>query len=302
MLRLVPKVYRARPGLAVDLTRALFCGLPNRESRMAVFVSVADETADSGMFLYGGWSASVDAWEKFAAAWDERVLKGPPRIPYLHMTDIRDWNWQHEHGLTPWQADRRVDEAAEVLCSTGALIPVAFEAKVSDWKETLTQYFTPAAGRKKIRLDPDYIFFTWFAYTQLQWLYQEYGADVERVDFWVEENGKITRNMKGFHTSLMRKGLPYINREYLVPLVGEFHEVGKDRIPAQAADVLAWHARNAKRNTLDRAGWRRYWRMINGGFGTSRCRYGFRAEMSRAMMEEFAAAIAKYPRPGAHAR
>ena len=98
---------------------------------MAVFICATDESGDAGNFSYGGWAAPVDVWEGcFTAAWNERVLNGPPQIPYLHMTDIRDWNWQKEYGLTPWQADRRVDAAAEVLRSAGALVPVTSIANI----------------------------------------------------------------------------------------------------------------------------------------------------------------------------
>lgn len=80
--------------ISVSLARALFCGISRRKGRMAVFVAGADESADQGRvntkhFFYGGFSAPVDEWDgSFLRAWEDRVLAGPPRIPYLHMTDM----------------------------------------------------------------------------------------------------------------------------------------------------------------------------------------------------------------------
>src|SRR5579862_4656280 len=79
--------------LASSLARSLFCGLRRQESRMAVFVSASDETAGRGqadLFFFGGWLGPEEDWSRFfVPAWQERVLDGPPKIPYLHMTDIR---------------------------------------------------------------------------------------------------------------------------------------------------------------------------------------------------------------------
>jgi hypothetical protein len=219
---------------------------------MAVFVCVADESADNdpGNFFYGGWAASVDTWKNdFAPAWKERVLDGPPQIPYLHMTEIRDWNWQESYQLKPWEADRRLDEAARVIRSTGGLIPVSFGLKRSEYDAILKSPFRHDMGQ----LEPDFICFQWFAFTQLQWLYEQYRGAIERVDFWVERNRPISRRMQNFHGQLA-DAVRFIKRDYLAPLIGEFQEVGKDRIPAQAADMLGWHARNARRGKLNAQG------------------------------------------------
>ena len=49
------------------------------------------------------------------------------------MTEIRDWDWQQVHGLTPWKADRRIDAAAAVLRSSGSLVPVTFQMSRADF-------------------------------------------------------------------------------------------------------------------------------------------------------------------------
>jgi hypothetical protein len=59
---------------------------------MATFICCADESTDGRQqtdFFYGGFAASEDTWEEdFAPAWNERVLKGPPSLDYLHMSSI----------------------------------------------------------------------------------------------------------------------------------------------------------------------------------------------------------------------
>ena len=107
----------------------------------------------------------------------------------------------------------------------------------------------------KPQLEPDFICFQWFAFTQLQWLYEQYQGAIERVDFWVERNRPISQRMQNFHGQL---------------------------------DMLGWHARNARRGKLDRSGAQRYWEMTEGGFGTRKGRYGHRGEMSKQNMLDLA--------------
>ena len=94
-----------------------------------------------------------------------------------------------------------------------------------------------------------------------------------------------------FHERMI-EALEETDQPELAPLVGEFHEVGKDRIPAQAADVLGWHARRAHTHTLDRDGERRYWRMIIGGDGI-KGRYGYRGPLSRDLLQTLANGFAR---------
>ena len=82
---------------------------------MAVFVSASDEHSGSngrGPFLFAGYVGPERDWSKFLVpAWQERVLDGPPRIPYLHMTEIRSNEFRNTVGITRPAANARVDEA-----------------------------------------------------------------------------------------------------------------------------------------------------------------------------------------------
>jgi len=68
---------------------------------MAVFISASDEAAGKNQrdpFLFAGFVAPEKDWSRFLApAWQERVLDGPPSIPYLHMTDIRSPQWRSDY-------------------------------------------------------------------------------------------------------------------------------------------------------------------------------------------------------------
>jgi len=60
---------------------------------MAVFVGNSDESGVAdlrGHYLVGGLIGCESNWPYLDRAWQERVLDGPPRIPYLHMREVRN--------------------------------------------------------------------------------------------------------------------------------------------------------------------------------------------------------------------
>ena len=93
---------------------------------MAVFVSGLDETAGKthrDTFLLAGFVAPEHDWSRFfAPAWQERVLDGPPAIPYLHMTEIRSPKWREKYGLSKLEADDRIDTAIALIVRCKAYI------------------------------------------------------------------------------------------------------------------------------------------------------------------------------------
>lgn len=244
---------------------------------MAIFVAAADETADHQpprRFLYVGIGASADDWDSsFSPAWDERVLAGPPRMPYLHMTDMLSAKWRAVQGMSELDIDGRLDEASRVLRSTGALVPVAFGVDADEFGDLVRRPVLGASG-KPVTLGPDYILFTYYAYQQIELLVERHGSAVERVDFRIDRNSQIAAMLgDGERGAHLQEGLEHIGRQDLAALVGTIEDVPKTSIPNQAADMLAWHTRRAERGQLDRWSSRRYWRMIEGGgvgarFGT----------------------------------
>ena len=252
---------------------------------MPTFIAAADETADHSTprrFYYVGIGASAEDWHaSFSPAWDERVLAGPPRIPYLHMVDILSVRWRAEHGVPELDVDGRLEEASRVLRSTGALVPVAFGVDVDDFNELVKRPVLGGRGQR-VKLGPDYILFTYYAYQQIQLLVERHGSAVERVDFQIDRNSQIAAMLGDEDRSVsLRDGLQHIDHPDLAALVGSVTEVGKASIPNQAADTLAWHTRRAERGDLDRWGSRRYWRMIEGGSGS---RFGMKHMLSRDLL------------------
>ena len=214
---------------------------------MAVFISASDEYSGGdvrGTFLFAGYVGPEKDWsDLFVPAWQQRVLDGPPTIPYLHMTEIRSRKWRDEHGISKLAADDRVDEAALVIDTMGSFYPVAVEVDGGHFKDGFAELKVRRQDARQFEakpFEPDYLCFLTYAHTVLDHVHQ-FHPHVERVDFIVERKGQISRYINEFHSGLAM-ALTSIKRSELSPLVGKLLPADKDRIPCQAADVLCWHA------------------------------------------------------------
>jgi hypothetical protein len=230
---------------------------------MAVFVSGSDETAGKHQrdtFLYAGFLAPEEDWSRFfAPAWEERVLDGPPLIPYLHMTEIRSPQWRAEHGLSRLDAEDRIDEAFNLIDTMATLHPVGVSLDAGHLHDRFAgagvKVVARTGGAKPF--DPDYLCFLAYAYMALLHVETDH-PEAERVDFIVERKGHVTKYIQEFHSNLPM-ALEALGKPELSKLVGELIPGEKERIPLQAADVLCWHtARHQRPNTMDAADLRRY--------------------------------------------
>lgn len=248
---------------------------------MTVYVAVSDESSDATkneLSIVAGYSAPRETWvEVFEPAWREWVLDPKPAIPYLHMTQIRSPRWREKHGLSWLQAENRLDAAVRIIRSTGALIPVSLSIDPRHHK-TYTDLLVNPRGKQYARhpLRQEQICQGIFSLMQLQ-LVATRDPSVERVDFCIEANGPTTAHMRFFHASLPA-ALERIGESHLIPLVGTFEEVRKSDIRAQAADVLAWHARRtAPGSDCERGDERRFSRLVN--------RFGHRGHVSEDVLK-----------------
>jgi hypothetical protein len=168
-----------------------------------VFNAAADESdgpTQRGAFFFGGFVAADDAWaDIFTPAWGERVLSGPPAIPYMHVVDIKSPKWQRKHGLTWHQADCRLEEACRVIASTGALHPVTHAMDGGHFRDVFrgTRVVRHKPQPALYKFEPDYIAFMGFAIAALAVVHDQY-PDAEKVDFLVEKKTRVTRNLEDF--------------------------------------------------------------------------------------------------------
>ena len=225
---------------------------------MAVFLSASDETLGASHrspFRRCGFFAPVDDWERLSEAWEIKVLAGPPRIPFLHMVDIRRPEWRAKFGLSQSDADSRVDAAFELIAATPSLTPVGMGLNSGHVYDTFTKKVGISSGAGK-KFVPDYVAFPGYVYAVLQFCHLQ-RPDAERVDFYIEKNGEITDHLREFYDGLPTS-FNYIGQPQLIPLLGDLIPAGKDRVPLQAADVLCWHTRRYSEGNLDAKGLKRY--------------------------------------------
>lgn len=248
--------------------QSLFCGLPNPERRVAVFVAGADESTGrthADPFLFGGFVARERLWSRsFAPAWQRRVLNGPPKIDWLHMADVKSPKWRVEHGLTAGDVEHRLDEAFALIDAAGGLYPVAYRVDAGHLRNAFAEagvklVITTEGGLSRRPFQPDYYCFIQWAFRVLRYVDHAY-PDAEKVDFVIERNGRITKHIQRFHVS-MANSLKAIGAEQLARLVGDLIPGGKDRVPLQAADLLVWHTQASDAGTLSTNDDRRYARL-----------------------------------------
>ncbi|HXP79855.1 MAG TPA: hypothetical protein VN976_08110 [Verrucomicrobiae bacterium] len=245
---------------------------------MAVFISGSDENSGKhhrDTFFFGGWVGPEEDWSRFfAPAWQERVLAGPPKIPYLHMTDIRSKSWRGKWGLSRLDAEDRIDEAFILLDQMQTFYPIGLYLDAGFVRDQFKEMkvVSNATGAAK-NFDPDYLCFLAYAYTVLNWVHLN-NPEAEKVDFIVEINGHITKYIQEFHATLS-EGLAVIGCPELAELLGQLIPGDKERVPLQAADLLLWYSARDK-STLDEREARRYFTIAH--------RKGARIPMSNEML------------------
>ena len=250
-----------------------------------VYLAASDESSGANSlsdFQITGWLAPEQDWQRFfAPAWQERVLDRSPKIPFLHVTDMRSRTWREEHSITQLQANDRLDEASDIINTMGSLYPVQIKVVGRDFRKLFhqTEFQTSSGARK--RYEPDYYAYLPYAYALLCGVKIMF-SEAERIDFMVEQKSGITPQMQGFHESLP-EALRHIDRSDLLPLLGKFIPGMKQDIPLQAADFLCWHSQRAEAETLDESDARRWYRMAR--------MKGFSFEMTEELMRPLAEAF-----------
>jgi hypothetical protein len=236
-----------------------------------VFLSASDETtmASPHRFVMGGFVAPQSEWEDyFRPAWQERVLDGPPPIPYMHVTELKSPRWQAEHGLTEHEADRRLAEAVRVLRSHGALSPISSELEWLDFDVELRDAFRRGKDMKPPApfKQPDLMAFIAYVAITLLHLTRERLLPVTRVDFLVERKNKVTHQLEE-SVAAARTYLKTSKWPELSPLVGTMRRGGKEDMELQAADVFLWHLQRHYSENRSRRDSRRLFRIAEARRG-----------------------------------
>src|SRR5947209_2793692 len=132
---------------------------------MSVFVAYTDEAniGDAkGEFLIGGYASSEAEWLWINRAWQERVLDGPPKLPYFHMIELLDPNWRKTVGISFNDSEERLAEGMKVMSSSGYTSAIAVVMRLSDFNEVFQRFKTG----KRLPLsvsEPDYICYLRYA-------------------------------------------------------------------------------------------------------------------------------------------
>ena len=137
-------------------------------SLMAIYTAVSDEAAGGnldGTFVMAGYAASESDWPYFSTAWQERVLDGPPRIPYPHMSEIRRDSWRSQHNIPYNDAEERISEAIRVIYSSGNLVAVGSHMRRDDLGNTVHASVRQEGIRPPYGVaEPDYLCFIAYSY------------------------------------------------------------------------------------------------------------------------------------------
>lgn len=237
---------------------------------MAVFVSFSDESSgknERDTFVFGGWIGPEEDWSRFfVPAWDERVLAGPPRIPYFHMTEMRSKEWREMQGLSLVDAENRIDQACIVVDQLANLHPIRLIVEAGKFRDEFGDTRVVQTSAKQFAsstFEPDYICFLGYAWSALRYL-AEYHPEAEKLDFVIEHKNKVVKYVHDFHSQLPST-LSAMGSPELARLVGELIPGSKDRLPLQAADLLCWlAARRHKLETMSDMDRQRYKKLIYG--------------------------------------
>jgi hypothetical protein len=206
---------------------------------VAVFVAHSDESEvhqPRGEFFLGGYVAREDEWPFVTDAWQERVLDGPPKIPYLHMREIRTAAWRDRYHISFNDAEERVADAGRVINSFGNIAVMASTIQRSELKDIFHKGYKKLKNVPRGIDEPDYLCFIGYAASMIAQVRKKW-PEATRVNFVVSRKKGVTHHIQTFRDELKRFIKPPLQ-----DLVGDLLPASMENvIPLQAADALLWH-------------------------------------------------------------
>jgi hypothetical protein len=221
---------------------------------LSVYVSYSDESSvmdGKGQFIIAGVVADERYWPTFSRRWAEEILDTVPKIPYVHMIDLRSKEWRYEHGLCWEQQLQKVNQAIKIICeekSVGVFMGSMPEARWTAFKNRVEAEGTSIGRHKGLA---DYPCFTTYVTAVLNQVAYDLQGHLQKISFVVSRKRyashylqtdvktAIDRKLKADHPELA------IFFGDIIPLSMEDHP------PLQAADVVCWHLNRAYAEKLE---------------------------------------------------
>jgi hypothetical protein len=222
---------------------------------VSVYVSYTDETESpdqrSGKFLISGYMADETKWPEFSKRWAKEVTIATPKIPHLHMVDIRSAGWRQKHGITRVQADEKVRRAVDIIADTDFIAGYITQVSEQVYLGALKILDDAGVRSKKNHNRIDYICFIAYSLALVTKIANEM-PDVRKIIFAISKKQTVSHHLShGLYDAMVDE------LRILSPKLGElFGEVlpldMEHHMPLQAADVLCWHLqRTAKVDEQD---------------------------------------------------
>ena len=212
-----------------------------------------------GDFLVSGYVADEKEWPCVASAWQERVLDGPPKLPYLHMSELRNEKWRDSLGITHLDSQDRVDEAVRLLSHAGCLSIVASVINRSDLASIIHSRYKRKKDIPIYLVEPDYFCFLGYSVYTVVGVHKKY-PNAEKVNFVVSRKQNVTHHLHQAHIDARN----WLEDAYpqLKGMMGEIIPACmENRLPLQCADVICWHQQRHYAKTAHRADYKRLMRL-----------------------------------------
>lgn len=213
-------------------------------SRMR-FLAVSDEskpgTLASGCVTYAGLLAPASAWEShFIPEWRARVLDSEPRIDRFHTVELRD---PRKTGLSRDQCETKIAAAWRVIDGADYFSIVSAEARHEHFNSSHTGLDLDIPGRRRQGFRPEHLVFSHYLLNVMRVVAGNH-PEADSVDFVVEGAGseQDAALVSLFH-STKRTSLPGLGLQDIAGRMGTITVRGKDYLPLQGADLIAWYAR-----------------------------------------------------------
>ena len=211
---------------------------------MVVFLAASDESkpgnAASGKLIYSGLIASRVVWDQFIPSWSEQVLQPEPSLDYFHTVDLRNPKLL---GRTRAECEARIEAAWTVIRETPSPKIVSSEILLEEFNSVFGGKTIHVPGRADQAFRAEHLAFITYLLDVLD-VVGRIHPEVSRVDFVFEGGGsELNTAFSAFFNSFKRFMLPTMGLHLLAALVGSLSFAGKEYVPVQAADLVAWHAR-----------------------------------------------------------